>query len=150
MNTAEKLRFLADRAEDGKEFYIEGKDDLFRSIDKVLFYRIHRKSKDETEWNYATFDLNDLRFHSFKLKPQWSFTEDEKVILRNTPQEYLWIARDKYGDICIYSKKPIKTRPSEVWDCSVEYKVKYLESFNHIFQSIQWSDDEPCEFRRYL
>lgn len=149
MNTAEKLRFLADRLEDGKGFCIEGKDGFFRSIDKVLFYRVHRKSKDETEWNRATFDLNDLKFNGLSLLPQWSFTEDEKVILRNISEQHKWITRDKSGDITIYSTKPYKSNGYWVGSQTV-YSFQQLTAFKHLFQSIQWSDDEPCEFRKYL
>ena len=34
-------------------------------------------------WFYSNIKVNIIDNHDVKLKPQWEFTEDEKVILRN-------------------------------------------------------------------
>ena len=64
-------------------------------------------------------------------------TEDEKVILRNLPEKYKWIARDKNGLIFLYAKKPSKCEYS--WG-GCKYMLLPLE---HLFQFIQWEDNEP-------
>ena len=63
-------------------------------------------------------------------------TEDEKVILRNVPQYYKWIARDENGTICLYLDKPHKRKT--IWG---SYEV--LFPFHHLFQFIKWEDEEP-------
>lgn len=151
MNTAQKLRFLADRAEDGKKFliYLSGLTPLeplqsYIVADNNLFV-IMREVKTP-----SSLSLQEILLYDFELKPQWTFIDDEKAILRNIPEEFNWIVRDKDNCLYIYSHKPRKG--SHLW---MYTKTEYLSSsslqlFNHLFQSIQWEDDEPCEFRRYL
>ena len=83
---------------------------------------------------YKDYTCKELLWER-KEKPK--LTGDEKVILRNVPQYYKWIARDKNGLICMYIKKPSKCEYS--WG-SCKYM---LLPFNHLFQFIQWEDDEP-------
>ena len=77
---------------------------------------------------------------------QWKFTEDEKVILRNLPKEYNWIARDYNGKLYIYITKPCKIEG--IWD--YDESSHELDSFEHLFQTIQLDDAEPCEFRKFI
>ena len=63
-------------------------------------------------------------------------TEDEKVILRNVPQYYKWIARDGNGVVCLYPDKPHKSKT--IWD-----SYGTLFPFHHLFQFIKWEDEEP-------
>lgn len=148
MTKAEKLRFLADRVEDEKEFYINGF--LYRYQNKVLM-QIWVDNERNCRFNQNILLLDTVLLLDLELKPQWEFTEDEKVILRNLPNEFQWIARDKTCDgLFVYALKP--TKSSLEWDNS-EYgigDVKNLNIFKHLFESIQWSDDEPCEFRKYI
>ena len=81
------------------------------------------------------------------IEPCWTFTDDEKVILRNISAEYKWIARDECGDISIFTDKPMKKLDYGCWRDVVN---KWFFEFNHLFQSIKWEDTEPCEFRKYL
>ena len=69
-------------------------------------------------------------------------TEDAKVILRNLPEKYKWIARDKNGFIYVFTHKPIKIIKSTLseWDGLGFTKL----IFPHLFQFIQWEDEEPC------
>ena len=63
-------------------------------------------------------------------------TEDEKVILRNVPQYYKWIARDGNGVVCLYPDKPHKSKT--IWD-----SYGTLFPFHHLFKFIKWEDEEP-------
>ena len=64
-------------------------------------------------------------------------TEDEKVILRNLPKEYKWIARDSDGRLYIYASKPKKG--ITIWkDIGLP-----VISYDHLFQFIKWEDEEP-------
>lgn len=90
----------------------------------------------------CAFAENELELH---IEP---FTDDEKVILRNLPDEFKWIARDSDDYLAIFTTKPRKDCEYSVWLGGGD--VLCLKGFNHIFQSIKWEDDEPCEFRKYL
>ena len=62
-----------------------------------------------------------------------------KVILRNLPEKWKWIARDKNCSLFVYGKKPKKIEPT--WFNFDE--IGYLSLFNHLFQFIKWEDEEP-------
>ena len=64
-------------------------------------------------------------------------TYDEKIILRNLPKEYKWIARDKNGCLYVYASKPEKV--ITIWEGSGLPMIP----FDHLFQFIKWEDDEP-------
>lgn len=133
MNLADKLRFLADRWEDGKDFYMGSVRYSLNYGELVLL-----PSCIDGE-----IEINDLKGLNLKLAPQWTFTEDEKVILRNLSEEYKWIVRDKDGSVFVLKEKPQKGKA--IW-----IGRGFYNPFKTIFQSIQWSDEEPCEFRKYL
>ena len=136
MNLAEKLRFLADRWEDGKDFYIGSEKYSLNTGELVML-----PSGIESE-----IEINDLKGADLKLAPQWTFTEDEKVILRNLSEESNWVARDEHGNLLAFRLKPHKGK--SLWIGRGFYYS--LKTFEHIFKSIKWSDEEPCEFRKYL
>lgn len=148
MNTAEKLRFIADRIEDEKEFL------WFNSTYKFINGELSHLNYDEKSWNKSFYKIQailDSNEKDLKLKPQWSFTDDEKIILRNMSEEFKWIARDKNNQIMIYSKEPDKESNKDCWfNYQESYKIEELVAFEHLFTSVKWSDEEACEFRRYI
>lgn len=75
-----------------------------------------------------------------------TITEDEKVILRNLPGKYEWIARDENGVLYIYYDKPKKN--SFTW--AVAFGSRCLNLFNHLFKMVQWDDDEPWKIEDLL
>ena len=77
-----------------------------------------------------------------KLKPQ--LTEDEKVILRNVPYDYKWIARDIDGCLYVYESKPKKG--ITMWESDGLPMIP----FDHLFQFIQWEDKEPYSIEELL
>ena len=144
MTLAEKLRFLADRIEDGKEFRFVGQT-YIRYFDEggQQFVKTQNGKDFKQGIRLKTIRANELEF-----VPRWEFTEDEKVILRNLPDEFRWIARDESDNhLYVYTLNPIKHE--QVWSCGWGSVIS-LTGFRHLFKSIQWSDEEPCEFRRYL
>ena len=78
---------------------------------------------------------------------RWTFTDDEKVILRNLADGYDWIVRDRDGRLNVYSSKPFKQKVEWSCDNGASYELMLYE---HLFKSIKWEDEEPCEFRKYL
>ena len=84
-------------------------------------------------------------------KSKWTFTEDEKVILRNVDEKYKWIARDDDGDISISIDIPQKQHHFWKYKETVNNNnFQYLQIFNHLFKTIKWEDDNACEFRKYI
>lgn len=99
-------------------------------------------ARGDLKWAYSTDMIKPA-----KKEPEWTFTEDEKVILRNLPEEYKWIARDEIGDLMVYKVKSKKE--SFCWGRRL-HDFEIFCAFNHLFQSIKWEDEEPCEFRKYI
>ena len=102
---------------------------------------------DDFEWTIdEQIEYHEKRIAELKAqKEKWKFTEDEKVILRNLPEEYKYIARDMNDELYVYIEKPIKNNTN--WFVFGSF---WLPIFEHIFQCIQWTDTEPCEFRKYI
>ena len=90
---------------------------------------------------YKDYTLTELLWER-KEKPQ--LTEDEKVILRNLPEYYKWIARDIDGCLYVYASKPKKG--NTMW----EETGTPMIPFYHLFQFIKWGDEEPCSIEELL
>jgi hypothetical protein len=71
-------------------------------------------------------------------KPLLLITQDERVILRNI-KGYTWLARDEDGRIFMYSAKPAKG--TSHWLESTHHLSNF--NYSHLFDFIQWTDDEP-------
>ena len=72
-------------------------------------------------------------------------SEDEKAILKVLLKEkYKWIARDKNGCLYVYASKPKKV--ITIWGGS----ALPMMPFNHLFQFIEWEDDEPYSIEKLL
>ena len=73
-------------------------------------------------------------------------TEDEKIILRNIPKQYEWIARDAGDSLCVYTKRPIKQM--SIW--STDGWMSPMALFHNLFQFIKWEDEEPYSIEELL
>ena len=73
-----------------------------------------------------------------RFKPLHLITQDERVILRNI-KGYTWLARDESGRIFMYSAKPSKF--TSHW-LEMSYHMSNF-NYSHLFDFIQWTDDEP-------
>lgn len=80
---------------------------------------------------------------------QWTFSEEEKAILRNLSEEYKWIARDENNNLYLYKNKPIKNEGVNAWQTFSGF-CERLTFYNHLFQSVKWEDDTACEFRNFI
>ena len=77
-------------------------------------------------------------------KDEPKLTEDEKVILRNLPKKYKWIARDECTYMYLYTNKPVKRN---FW--FDDYGAIRFP-FDHLFQFIKWEDDEAYSIEELL
>ena len=133
---------------------------------KYFVYLYHQKALirlNDGEWiNLISYreDLTDIdgdvEFDIMKVYKDYTLTEllwerkepklieDEKVILRNLPKDYKWIARDKNGCLYVYASKPKKG--IIMWESDGLPMIP----FDHLFQFIQWKDDEPYSIEDLL
>jgi hypothetical protein len=97
----------------------------------------------------SCLELNDLvGCEIIKLPKKKEFTDDELAIMRSLPKEYEWIARDTASDsVYIFKEKPSKNEYG-CWISEGNYCI--LVIFNHLFQSIQWEDEEPVYIDDYV
>ena len=90
---------------------------------------------------YKDFTLTELLWER---KEEPKLTEDEKAILRNVPKYYKWIARDKNGCLYAYASKPKKG--IIMWESDGLPMIP----FDHLFNFIQWEDEEPYSIEELL
>ena len=90
---------------------------------------------------YKDYTLKELLWER-KEKPKPTY--DEKIILRNLPKKYKWIARDKNGLIFLFSKKPSKCDYSWIGYNDIAFP------YYHLFQFIKWEDEEPYSIEELL
>jgi len=107
---------------------------------KVEVLAVHEAGILYRECNENGF-VNGVSKKQFRrrFKPLPLITQDERVILRNI-KGYTWLARDESGRIVMYGAKPYKF--SGHW---LERTNHHMSNFNysHLFDFIQWTDDEP-------
>lgn len=80
---------------------------------------------------------------------EYQFSEDEKTILRNLDKKWKWLGRDEDGKLFLFTDKPEKD--NDGWQL-VNFQTSYasLNIFEFLFQSIQWTDDEPVEIAKVI
>ena len=137
---------------EGKKYLYHCKNsDKFLNLDDNGFLRIRDFDKnlksiyDLNEFDimkvYKDYTCKELLWER-KEKPQ--LTEDEKVILKNLPKEYKWIARDLSGMVYIFIERPEKGQA--IWyGCG-----RPMTTFDHLFQFIKWEDEEPYSIEELL
>jgi hypothetical protein len=75
---------------------------------------------------------------------QHTFTEFEKEFL-NAYKDYPYIVRAKNGDILFSKTHPVKDENYWFYTMSIT-----IPRFNDKFQSVQWEDEEPCEWGKWV
>jgi hypothetical protein len=138
--------------EEGEEFKIEGGGynttrTTYKIWDNKLFFK-NSDFSDTLEFKKSTLKINDLRdiTNIIKLPKKKEFTDDELCILRNMDKEYKWITRTRGDVITLHDEKPFKDH--DIWNSrTIE---KELNVFNHLFNSIQWEDEEPVFIDDYV
>ena len=130
--------------EEGEEFKIGTHENPYRIYNNSL----QHFSTNTERWNESCISFNYVTSSKItKLPKKKQFTDDELCVLRNIDKEYKWIARDKDDYcICAYGFKPSKM--SRSWVNGGE--SAFLDGFSHLFQSIQWEDEEPVFIDDYV
>lgn len=73
-------------------------------------------------------------------------TETERIILENMDSRWRWIARDADDELTISEDKP--SRFDGVWIGN--FDVSSLSAFDHLFNFINWNDEEPYNIQGLL
>jgi hypothetical protein len=131
--------------EEGEEFKIDKyKNNKYRIIDGNL-----EREYMTNYWDASMLEINDIvGCEVIKLPKKKEFKDDELAIMRSLPKEYEWMARDKTTDIVrTFANKPKKSE-YETWVS--EGYCCFLSIFNHVFNSIQWEDEEPVFIDDYV
>ena len=133
---------------EGEEFKINGYEAIYFIENGYLYYididNIKKKS-------YLI--INDIAGENIiKIPKKKNFTDDELCILRNIDKEYKWIAKDRDGDLWIYTNKPKKEDDGHWRDCSSKsLSFEPLDIFkNSLFTEIKWEDEEPVYIDDYV
>ena len=133
--------------EEGEEFKLK----LFGAIGKYRLKNGKLEYYDDfiNKWVESTISMNDiLESEIIKLPKKKEFTDDELCILRNIDKRYKWVARDKSVNLCIFDDKPNKNE--ETWENMIHYEYIEFHCYNHLFNSIQWEDEEPIYIDDYV
>ena len=135
--------------EEGEEFKIKNtgwnEKLIFKIQDNVLLRRFENDIVSDESYLKTNLIINA---EVIKLPKKKEFTDDELAIMRSLPKEYKWMARDKVTYIVhTFVNKPkkseYKTWESEGYCC-------FLSVFSHVFNSIQWEDEEPVFIDDYV
>jgi hypothetical protein len=131
---------------EGEEFKI----DKYKNNKYRIIYGNLERDYMTNYWDASTLEINDIvGCEVIKLPKKKEFTDDELAIMRSLPKEYKWMARDKATDIvCAYGSKPKKSE-YKTWHSESSYYA-ILGIFNHLFNSIQWEDEEPVFIDDYV
>ena len=102
--------------------------------------------------------FNDAHKCCSELRKEWAeaeyvepkiFTEEEKALLRAL-SKINWVAKDRNGEVYLYSNKPSKIVQGWGWDLKNGYMIK-LQNFSDLkFESIKWEDEEPTSREEIL
>lgn len=86
--------------------------------------------------------FNKDRVCTINIPTEWDIptliSDDEKIILRNLDSKFNWIARDKDGQVFVYTNKPIK-----IYNNWHGKSIFYKMAFPKLFQWVKWEDEEP-------
>lgn len=121
------------------EFKIEELADTFI----IQYNKLKSFSKERNCYREVTQEFNHYVGKEIEIISQKkTISEDEKVILRNLPSEFIWIARDDGNKLYCYEEKPFKG--GCYWKINKGDSCEF-SAFDHLFQCISWYDKEPTK-----
>ena len=125
--------------EEGEEFKFDGYEAIYFIQNGYLYFIDSTKKK-------SILSINDVVGKNIiKIPKKKQFTDDELCILRNIDKKYKLVARDKNGDLYAYPYRPMKG--ATYWG---KGSHESLFTFNSLFNSIQWEDEEPICIDEYV
>ena len=140
---------------EGEEFKLIAFDDNSNdAIYRIYNNKLEYKFLNEKWLESYRVSINNIdKYKVVKIPKKKEFTDDELCILRNIDKEYKWIAKDRDGDLWIYTNKPKKEYDRYWKDCSSSKSLSFepLDIFkNSLFTEIEWEDEEPICIDDYV
>lgn len=134
--------------EEGEEFKIDGYEAIYFIQNGYLYFI----DIDSTEKKSYLIINEVVGKNIIKIPKKKNFTDDELCILKNINKEYKWIAKDRDGDLWIYTNEPKKEDDGHWRDCSSKsLSFEPLDIFkNSLFTEIKWEDEEPVYIDDYV
>ena len=140
MTTAEKLRFLADRMEDGKEFTVSGYVGKFRYVVCGLIIELTYNGKKIT----VGLDIEDLIIGELSIVSNVPrLSADDSAFLKlakDCGYGEWWIARDRDGTVVLFHRKPTMAEGNHWWS-RFENACFPLHIHSPLL-NIKWEDDD--------
>ena len=125
---------------DEEDIFVDLTGDGYYYFESLYFNINYKNSAIVIMKVYKDYTCKELLWERKEPK----LTDDEKVILRNVPYDYKWIARDIDGCLYVYESKPKKG--ITMWESDGLPMIP----FDHLFQFIQWEDKEPYSIEELL
>ena len=126
---------------DEEDIFVDLTGDGYYYFESLYFNTNYKNSAIVIMKVYKDYTLTELLWER---KEEPKLTEDEKVILRNVPKDYKWIARDKNGCLYAYTSNPKKE--IIMWESDGLPMIP----FAHLFNFIKWEDEEPYSIEELL
>ena len=146
-----KVGMVVETINDGRALVIQ---DSLMFLDKTIFFEDLDSSdiiaiydiRTDLEGGIMRFLNSSLSIEHFAIWKKCcsiDLSTFEKQFLIEVSLDYKYIARDKNGDLYLYSSKPCKrNRPSQKWDANESDKICRVPFTKH-FDFVQWHDLEP-------
>ena len=126
---------------DEEDIFVDLTGDGYYYFESLYFNTNYKNSAIVIMKVYEDYTCSKLLWER---KDEPKLTEDEKVILRNLPKEYKWIARDSSGMVYIFIEKPENRQA--IWYGFGQPMIP----FYHLFNFIKWEDEEPYSIEELL
>ena len=85
-----------------------------------------------------------------KLIPKKRFSKETLSFFSFINKQWNWIAKDKDGSVCAYSKKPSKMGNNWLPEPADEATPCFDDFKGTLFKEIHWEDDEPIFIDSYV
>lgn len=140
--------------EEGEEFILETKDGWFNDLKYKIENNIIKVATIEySDYSQSSFNLNEFKFieEVIKLPKKKEFSQETLNLFKCIDKKYKWIAKDKSGDVCIYTNKPNKKRIYWSLDfVGVGCRAEIYGFDKSLFDQILWEDEEPVFIDNYV
>ena len=138
--------------EEGEEFKIEhiSCEGLIYKIQDNCLKRRQQDSKNFTSSGFGINKINEIT-NIIKLPKKKQFSQDMLNLFKCIDKKFEWIAKDRNGEVYIYTNKHKKIDVYWIDSSSKSLSFKPLDVFkNSLFAEIQWEDEEPVYIDDYV
>ena len=104
------------------------------------------------KWKSALISVNAILDSEItKLPKKKQFSQDMLNFFKCIDKKFEWIAKDRNGEVYIYTNKPKKIDVYWIDSSSESLSFKPLDVFkNSLFTEIKWEDEEPVRIDDYV